>query len=109
MTAGLVMGLILAAETAGPPPASLVVSTGDDVQAPCPAAARLASTLRRRRPALAVAVDASPGQGDLGVWLRARGDRWQLRVEGEDGRPMLAREIRTADPTCEAVAETAAV
>jgi hypothetical protein len=109
MTAGLLIGLILAVEAAGAAPASLVVSTGDDVQAPCPAAGRLASTLRRRLPALAVAVDASLGEGDLGVSLRARGDRWDLRVEGEEGQAMLSREIRTADPTCDAVAETAAV
>jgi hypothetical protein len=109
VTAGLLLGLLLAVETAGATPASLVVSTGDDVQAPCPAAGRLASTLRRRLPAMPVAEDASLSEGDLGVSLRARGDRWQLRVEGEDGQAMLAREIRTADPGCDAVAETAAV
>ena len=110
MAVGLVLWLILAADAAGVAPASLVVSTGDDVQGPCPAASLLASTLRRRLPALPVALDASVGVGDLGVSLRsARGDRWRLRVVGAAGRAMLAREILAADPGCEAVAETAAI
>ena len=109
MAVGHLLGLILAVDAAGAAPASLVVSTGDDVQAPCPAASRLASTLRRRLPAMSVAMDGSVGEGDLGVSLRARGDRWRLRVEGAGGQEMLAREILPADPGCDAVAETAAV
>ena len=109
MEVGLLLGLILAVDAAGATPASLVLSTGDDVQAPCPAASRLASTLRRRLPAVTVAMDASLGEGDLGVSLRAGDDRWRLRVEGAGGQAMLAREILVSDPGCEAVAETAAI
>jgi hypothetical protein len=103
------LALILAVEATGAAPASLVVRTGDDVQAPCPAASRLAAALRRRLPALRVAIDAAVGEGDLRVSLRPRGDGWQLRLEGAGGRPMMAREILPADPGCDAVAETAAI
>jgi hypothetical protein len=109
MVVGLLLGLILAVDAPGVAPASLVLSTGDDVQAPCPAASQLASTLRRRLPALPVALDASVGEGDLGVSLRARGDGWRLRVEGAGGKAMLARVILAGDPGCDAVAETAAI
>jgi hypothetical protein len=109
MVAGFLLGLVLAADAVGGRPASLVVSTGDDVQAPCPAASMLASSLRRRLPGVQVAVDASVGEGDLGVSLRARGDGWRLRVAGPAGESMLAREIAPPEPSCEVVAETATI
>jgi hypothetical protein len=109
MAVAHLLGLVLALDGAGATPASLVVSTGEDALAPCPAAGLLASTLRRRLPAVRVAVDASLGEGDLGVSLRARGDRWRLQVEGPAGQSMLAREIRPPEPSCAAVAETATI
>ncbi len=107
MAAGHLIGLMLLVDAAPRGPASLVVNTGPDVTAPCPAGSMLASTLKRRLPAIRVATDASLAEGDLAVSVDARGDGWRLRVEGADGEAMLARDLRPGEPSCAAVAETA--
>jgi hypothetical protein len=101
---GLLLGLLLAAEI--PRTGSLVVTTSADVGAPCPAGRALALTLQRRLPAVPVATDAALADGDLGVSLSADGDAWRLRVERTGGEVILARDVRPAESTCAAVAET---